>query len=416
MNEKERKWWKGFRQGLRRQSEEFGVSPPPEVEEPTYKVVGEIGRVDQRDTRQSRSMLKPGTPEYEDYYRRHPEHKEWDDKGRAILSKRTERNFMTDPLGAQLQPEVFSTRHLLGAPGLVRGEGERTALWGSLNIDASKMSAEELTQRIKDLALFLGVSKVRVARVKPEWVYTHYAHPYTPEPYGAPVELDYRYVICLAMRQNRFTIGAGDGYIACVEIGWRYSLISLICVTLANLIRSWGFKARALTPENSPYMVVPTFIDAGMGEQGRMGIVVTKEFGNNFRPAAVATDMPLIVDKPVDFGLQDFCDKCEACRDACPVGAIAKERTVARGVHRWQVEDQKCRRYWDTLGHSCAICQASCPWNFDSTFLHNSVRNLNQRHPRFRRLAVKAHKLIYSGRRWNPTPQWAFKAGEARDH
>ena len=409
-------WWKGFRLGLICQSQDFEALSAPEVEQPTYKVVGEISRVDQRDTRQSRSVLQPGTPEYQDYYARHPEHKEWDDKGRAVLSKVTESNFRTDPLGAQLQPEVFSTRHLLGDPDLVRGQVKSTTLWQSLQIDRTRISAEELTQRIRDLALFLGASKVRITKLKREWVYTHYAHPYTPEKYGEPVELDYKYVICLAMRQNRFVIGAGNGYVSCVEVGWRYSLISLICVTLANLIRAWGFRARALTPENSPYMVVPTFIDAGMGEQGRMGIVVAKEFGNNFRPAAVATDMPLNIDRPVDFGLQDFCEKCEICRDACPVGAIPKERKVVRGVHRWQLEDNKCRRYWDSLGHSCAICQASCPWNFDSTLLHNKVRNLNQRYPRFRRLAVKAHKLIYSGRASNPTPTWAFKAGGAQDH
>src|SRR5271157_666682 len=337
MSENNTDWWKGFRRGLRRQSEDFGALSPPEVEVPTYKVVGEMTRVDQRDTRQSRSVLQPGTPEYEDYYARHPEHKEWDDKGRAILSKITESNFRTDPLGAQLQPEVFSTRHLLGDPDLVRGQVKSTTLWQSLEIDRTKISSDELTQRIRDLALFLGASKVRITKLKQEWVYTHYAHPYTPEKYGTPVELDYKYVICLAMRQNRFVIGAGNGYVSCIEVGWRYSLISLICVTLANLIRAWGFRARALTPENSPYMVVPTFIDAGMGEQGRMGIVVTKEFGNNFRPAAVATDMPLNVDKPVDFGLQDFCDKCEICRGTCPVGAIPKDRKVVRGVHRWQV-------------------------------------------------------------------------------
>lgn len=411
---KDKKWWKGFRKGLAQQGQALGVSSPPEVERPTYRVIGEIGKVDQRDTVQSRSAYKPETPEYEDYYTRHPEHKEWDDKNRETLSRATGRHCQFDPLGIQLQPNVFSTRHILGAPDIVRGQAEATHLWDTLGIDATKVSPEELTERIKDYVLFLGATKVRVTHLRKEWVYTHYAHPYSPEPYGEPVDLDYTYIICMAMRQNLYTIRAGNGYIASIEIGWRYSLISLICVTLANLIRSWGFRARALTPENSPYLVVPTFIDAGMGEQGRMGIVITKEFGNNFRPAAIATDMPMVVDKPVDFGLQDFCDKCDVCIEACPVGAIPRERTEVRGVYRWQMSPEKCRLYWSSMAHSCAICQAVCPWNFESTLFHNTIRNLNQNIPFFRRQSVWGYKIFYQKSKWNPDPSWARIQGETR--
>jgi len=408
---KDTKWWKGFRKGLMAQVADLNISPPPEVDSPTYKVVGEIGRVDQRDTLQSRAVLRPGTPEYEDYHARHPEHKEWDDRCRDTLLKATKRHFETDPLGVQFQPNVFSTRHLLGAPDIVEGKADTTKLWEKPDIDPDKMSPEELTQRIKAYALYLGITKVRVTHLKQEWVYTHYAHPYTPEPYGKPVDLDHKYVICLAMRQNNFVIASGNGYIPSIEVGWRYALTSLISVTLANLIRSLGFRARALTPENSPFMVVPTFIDAGIGEQCRMGHVITKEFGNNFRPAAVATDMPMVIDKPVDFGLQDFCDKCEVCVEACPVGAIPKERSVQRGVYRWQMDPQKCRMYWSSKAHSCAICQAACPWNFDSTWFHNLNRNLNQNFAWFRKPAIWGYKALYQNSKWRPDPAWAYKPG-----
>jgi ferredoxin len=397
------------------QIRELKISPPPEVDEPTYKVVDKIERVDQRDTMQSRAVLKPGTPEYEDYHKRHPEHKEWDDRSREVLLKATQRHSESDPLGVQLQPNVFSTRHILGAAEIVEGKAEETHLWEKPEIDSNKISPEELTERIKSYALFLGATKVKATRLREEWVYTHYAHPYSPEPYGKPVELDYKYIICLAMRQNNFTIQAGDGYIPSIEVGWRYAMTSLISVTLANLIRSWGFRARALTPENSPYMVVPTFIDAGMGEQCRMGHVLTKEFGNNFRPAAVATDMPMVMDKPVDFGLQNFCDKCEVCIDACPVGAIPKERTVERGVYRWQMDAKKCRMYWSSMAHSCAICQAACPWNFESNLFHDTIRNLNQYIPWFRKPAVWGYKLLYGTYKKKMDPAWAKRPDEDQE-
>ena len=412
MYKEDKKWWKKFHKGLREQARFIRCKPAREVDQPTYKVVNEIERVDQRDTIQSRMMVKkPESPEYKDYYSRHPERKETDDKMRGNLTTALEKHFEIDPLGAYFQSNVFATRHILGLPEMIEPGREGTPLWQTMKTDISKLSSEETTSRIKDYARFLGTTKVRVGYLKKEWVYTHYAHPYTPYAYGKPVDdMDYPYIICLAIRQNPMILRHGDHYVICIEVGWKYSLSSLISITLANLIRSWGFRARALPPENSPYMVPPTFIDAGMGEQGRMGICLTKEFGNNFRPAGVATDMPLNVDKPVDFGLQDFCDKCMVCADACPSGAITKkERIVRRGVYRWQVDDKKCRSYWDHQGRPCAICQAACPWNFESTRFHDFTRNINEKLKWFRKPAVWGYKLFYERKKWDPDPLWAYK-------
>ena len=41
------------------------VSPPPEVEKPTYKIVAPIDRYDQRDHPNARAVLIPGSVEYE---------------------------------------------------------------------------------------------------------------------------------------------------------------------------------------------------------------------------------------------------------------------------------------------------------------------------------------------------------------
>ena len=121
------------------------------------------------------------------------------------------------------------------------------------------------------------------------------------------------------MRMLRCGIGIANR----LEAVRRYAYSSLVSNILAHFIRSTGWRARAMPPSNSPHLFVPTFIDAGMGEQGRCGIVVTKEFDNNFRPGAVAADMPLVVDKPVDFGVQDFSERCQLCAEYCPSHAIS---------------------------------------------------------------------------------------------
>jgi hypothetical protein len=262
-------WWKSFHKGLAEQSRFLKCRPAKEVDHPTYEVVGEIERVDQRDTVQSRLMMKDkDSPEYQDYYARRPERKEVDDKMRANLTTALKSHFKADPLGAFFQSNVFATRHFLGEPELIEPGKEGTPLWQTFDVGMSRITPEETTQRIKDYSRFIGASKVQVTHLRKEWVYTNYSHPYTPYPYGKPVDdMEYPYIICLAMRQNPAVVRHGDRYVFCIEAGWRYSLTSLVSITLANLIRSLGFRARALPPENSPYMVPPTFIDAGMGEQ-----------------------------------------------------------------------------------------------------------------------------------------------------
>lgn len=166
MIHKDKKWWNWFYSGLVSRAVELKVSSPPEVDHPTYKVVGEIHRVDQRDTVQFRMVLKPETSEYEEYYGRHRGMRDWDDRNRETLKSSIQHHREADPLGAHFVPAVFSIRAMLGDPHIVRGQSESSSHWVTAGSVAKNSSPEELTSRMKSLALFLGASKVRVTRLK----------------------------------------------------------------------------------------------------------------------------------------------------------------------------------------------------------------------------------------------------------
>ena len=51
-------------------------------------------------------------------------------------------------------------------------------------------------------------------------------------------------------------------------------------------------------------------VDAGLGELGRNGQLITRDFGSSVRISKVFTDLPLIPDRPVDLGVQRFCEQC----------------------------------------------------------------------------------------------------------
>jgi len=41
------------------------------------------------------------------------------------------------------------------------------------------------------------------------------------------------------------------------------------------------------------------------------------------RISGVITDLPVASDKPIDFGLQEFCKTCKICATECPAGALS---------------------------------------------------------------------------------------------
>lgn len=380
---------------------------PREVDKPTYEVVGEIKRFDQRDHVNARQCMIPGSPEYEEYYSRHPERKEWDEENRAIWTASLKRHLEKDPIGSHLVPSVFYGRRVLGLSSIVEGQSSG-GVWGGAG-SSKPVDAEpgRMAKLIKGYGSYLGAFRVRIARLRKEWVLTNYASPYTPEPNGKEVSLEYPYIIAMAFPQDNRMLRVGVGPGMEVEVGWKYAYASLVSVIMAHFIRCTGWRARALPPENSPYLVVPAFVDAGIGEQGRCGFVVTKEYGNNFRPGAVATDMPMALDRPVDFGVQDFCEKCMICADECPSGAIPSGgRVVIGGVRRWKVDDDKCRRFWNHVGGSCGICQTVCPWNHPSNLFHDTIREFAENVPSLRRLLIWGEKAAYGKFKAAKPPEW----------
>lgn len=380
------------------------IKPPRKVDKPTYEIVGPVEHYDMRDYMYSRIALKPGDPRYEDYYSRHPEKKAIDDDMRRRADKSGKERLNNDAVNEQIALSGFYGTMAVSPPRVVNSY-KKMPLHPSGRPEAVRLHVdpEKMARKIKAFALHLGAAKVGITKLNQDWVYT-----YNNAPYGEPVDLNHENIICMAFTMDPFMTDGQTGLGENFEIGWKYSYASYISIIMANLIRNLGWPARPLPAFNAPYIVAPVFIDAGIGEYGRCGYVVTKEFGNNWRPGAVATDLPLAYDKPVDFGLQDFCEKCGICADRCPSGAIPQgtnQQEVVRGIRRWQLDQEKCYKYWTTIGHGCGICQAVCPWNHPNSWSHNIVREVGERFPGLRSLIIKGEEFFYKHKP-GPEPKW----------
>ena len=73
---------------------------------------------------------------------------------------------------------------------------------------------------------------------------------------------------------------------------------------------------------NDTALAIPYAIKAGLGEYGRLGLLITKEFGPRVRLGKIFTNLPLAPDRPIRFGVKEFCDTCRRCSEGCPVNAI----------------------------------------------------------------------------------------------
>ncbi len=137
--------------------------------------------------------------------------------------------------------------------------------------------------------------------------------------------------------------------------------------------------------------------DAGLGEIGRMGLLMTPKLGPRVRIAVVTTNIPLTTDNPLhDYTVIDFCIKCKKCADVCPSKAISFDNMKdVDGIKRWQINQEACFTLWCTLGTDCGRCVSVCPFSHPDNLLHNIVRKGIKNSSLFRTVALKLDDAIY---------------------
>ena len=235
-----------------------------------------------------------------------------------------------------------------------------------------------LTQHIKETAYFLRADLVGVCELPSYAVYTHKFHLTKPDE-DTPIELTHKYAIAILVDQDWRTAEAftGSDWISNAMSMLAYSNSGFIAIILADYIRKLGYPARAHYASNYQIMLPPVLLWAGLGEMSRIGDCVVSPFlGPRFKAAVVTTDLPLVPDKPIDFGLQDFCAKCKKCARECPGGALSDGgKEIHNGYEKWPTDVKKCTamRTGNQKGSSCGTCIKVCPWNKPYTPFHRAV-------------------------------------------
>ena len=207
-----------------------------------------------------------------------------------------------------------------------------------------------MAAQIKQKAKELGAGIVGISVVLPEDLYDD-------------IKLNYRYAICIGTPMQRDEMQYVGHARAALEVQRSYSEVGSVAIELAEYIRSLGWPAKAYgDPRSTDLLQIPMAIRAGLGELGKHGSLISKEYGSNFRLSSVVTDIPIAVDKYNAVGIDEMCLGCRRCTIDCPPKAITDKKQMVRGEVRWYVDFDKCVPYFAAT-HGCAICIEVCPWS-----------------------------------------------------
>jgi reductive dehalogenase len=255
-----------------------------------------------------------------------------------------------------------------------------------------------LARHIKETAYFLRADAVGICKLPSYAVYTN------SFPHGEPVECSHKYAIAILIDQDYRTSHATNGHnwISNSMSFVAYSASGFIACILADYIRRLGYPARAHHARNYQIVAPPVLLWAGLGEMSRIGDCVLHPFmGPRFKAAVVTTDLPMAVDKPIDFGLQDFCSRCKKCARACPSGALSDGgKEMYNGYERWPSDIRKCTtmRVGNQHGSGCGTCIKACPWNKPYAPFHRAVGWAMRHSGLARRAAVWGDDLMGYGK------------------
>lgn len=351
-----------------------------------------MDRFDERDIQFSRVRLRPGTPEYESYYARRPENLRIDDEIRALPGLLgADAALAEPPLFAAAEGSFFLTEAL------------REAVDGPVAENRRDAEPAAMTAYLKSLALYYGAESAGVAVLRPEHVYSHVGRDFRR--YGQPIAFEPGFAIAFTVEMDRAMVRTAPHAPTAAESGRQYVEAARIAVQLAAAIRALGWPARAHI--DGGYRVIAPLVarEAGLGEIGRMGLLMTPRLGPRVRLGVVTTPLALIPDGPArDATVIDFCSRCRKCAVNCPARAIPDgPRTGPAGEERWRIQGDACFRYWNVVGTDCARCLAVCPYAHAGGAFHDAVRWGVRRSALFRRAAVRLDDVFY-GRRPGPRP------------
>jgi epoxyqueuosine reductase QueG len=207
---------------------------------------------------------------------------------------------------------------------------------------------DALTQAIRDEAARLGIGAIGFTAYDERYTYAEYAGTHDQG----------TVIACLVEQDWEATDTAPSAraeraaFVAYADLMERVS-------ALGGFLERQGVRARVHSFIGES-LAIPYAVEAGLGQLGMNGQLLTPAAGSRARLSIITTDTKLEHDHPVDYGINAICDACQACVRRCPVGAIPNRRSEHRGVTKVKIKTERCFPVV-IQADGCAVCMKVCP-------------------------------------------------------
>jgi ferredoxin len=212
---------------------------------------------------------------------------------------------------------------------------------------------EALTQSIRQEAERLGLSQVGFTAFDPRYVTTTGAE--APE----AGEISQGTVIVCLLEQDWAQTQAAPNAKCERTVMRTYADLIDRSSALTTFLHKNGIHAQLHNIDGAP-LVIPYAVQAGLGQLGLNGQLLTPTAGSRCRIAVITTNATLVHGEPIDFGVHAICDACQLCVKRCPPGAIPLRRRPHRGVEKAAIKPERCLPTV-SQAHGCAVCMKVCP-------------------------------------------------------
>lgn len=382
------------------------MRPGPAEKGASRYVVGEVAPFDQKNEMFCRTRWDPSLSDLS--------RKLWaPEEPREDIPGYTLRDFALEDAAWYL-PIAYTGGNNPGNKGLYSWNTKMWGVYGRPRIGArlEVQDHAEMSRNIKKIAQHLGASLVGICELDRRWLYSHQFDLHGKE--YTPIEIppEYKYAIVLGYEMDYRLIQMSPARTHGFGIGMIYGRQAVVGSALAQFIRLIGYQA--IPMGNDTANSIPLAIDAGLGEIGRLGTLMTPQFGPRLRLSKVFTDLPLAVDPPIEFGVWDFCRQCQKCAQNCPGQAISYGEPTDQpnnisnrsGILRWPLNAEKCLGWFAQNKGDCSNCIRVCPFNKPAGRLHEGVR-WGVKHASFLTpLFLWADDLLGYGRRVRTSGFW----------
>ena len=233
-----------------------------------------------------------------------------------------------------------------------------------------------MTRHIKRVGHTFGASIVGIGRSHPAMLYgggaLHEVGFLTSRDEGTETQEElckkYPYVVVAPVAWDYDLAQAHRHHIGDAAYEVTLMNLGLVLTQLEGYIRELGYNV--VRGKVNPQAAA---LAAGIGELGRNGLIISEQYGARIHlHDAIMTDLPLVTDKPLDIGVEDFCKICRKCAETCPTNSITfGPKQIYNGVEKYKIKWESCYKlrplvteHWSI----CLTCSTVCPYTKPNTW------------------------------------------------